>query len=248
MPIHHPVDLSDFQNQLVRPIHEFHTRPRVIEMQISAEIRWFWLADSPDAIVTWFKGGDMPPGGGLAREDEYLHDPDQIELGIKRRGAKPGVEVKGLVATLTRPNDVAPFVGPIEIWCKWQSLELVITDLAIVPVKKLRWLRKFETNGKKPAEIPLADDEKPRDGRPLPELGCNVELTRIELRAGHVWWTLGFEAFGELRSVEQSLRNTLSAMASRGAPLLRSRELLSYPAWLSKHVPRSDKVVHSEPI
>jgi hypothetical protein len=217
-------------------------------MQISAEIRWFWLADCPRAIETCFNSGDMPPGGGRAREDEYLHEPDQIELGMKRRGEKPGVEIKGLVTTLPHPSDVAPFVGPIEIWCKWQSLGLVINDLPIVRVRKVRWLRKFETNGRKPTEIPLTEDENPRDRRPLPEFGCNVELTRIELRSGQVWWTLGFESFGDLRSVEQGLRNTLSVIASRGAPPLCSGELLSYPAWLSKHVPQSDKAANSKTI
>jgi hypothetical protein len=217
-------------------------------MQISAEIRWFWSADCPRAIETWFNSGDVPPGGGRAREDEYLHEPGQIELGMKRRGARPGVEVKGLVTVLPHLSDVAPFVGPIEIWCKWPSLELALNDLPIVRIKKVRWLRKFETAGRKPTEISLTEDENPRDCRPLPELGCNVELTRIELRAGQVWWTLGFEAFGDLQSVEQGLRHALWAMASRGAPPLCSGELLSYPAWLSKHVPQSDNAVPYKPI
>jgi hypothetical protein len=221
--------------------------PRVIEMQISAEIRWFWLADCPGAIEAWFNSGDMPPGGGRARHDEYLHEPDQIELGMKRRGEKPGVEVKGLVTTLLHPSDVTPFVGPIEIWCKWQSLGLVIGDLAVVRVRKVRLLRKFQTHGRTATEIRLTEDETPRDRRALPELGCNVELTRIELRSGQRWRTLGFEAFGDLQSVEQSLLSTLSEMASRGAPSLGSGELLSYPAWLSKHVPQSDKLGPPKP-
>jgi hypothetical protein len=82
----------------------------------------------------------------------------------------------------------------------------------------------------------LGVDETPVDGRALPGLGCNVELTRVELRGEQVWWTLGFEAFGELSSVERSLRNTLSIMAARQPPPLGTGELLNYPAWLSRHV------------
>jgi hypothetical protein len=46
------------------------------------------------------------PGGGTPppRRDVYLYDPEQTELGIKARGLKPGLEVKGLVALL--PDDV----------------------------------------------------------------------------------------------------------------------------------------------
>src|SRR3982751_1191157 len=36
-------------------------------------------------------------GGGRPREDVYLRDDRQAALGIKRRGGRPGVEVKGLV-------------------------------------------------------------------------------------------------------------------------------------------------------
>jgi hypothetical protein len=207
-------------------------------MQVSAEIRWFWSAKCPDAVETWFRSGPVQPGGGNAREDEYLHEPSQTEFGLKRRGEKLGVEAKGLVAVLPHPSDAVPFVGPIEIWCKWQSPTLTIRDLPTVRTRKVRWLRKFDTNGGEPTEILLGEDEAPQDQRPLPTFGCNVELTRVELRAEHVWWTLGFEAFGDLSSVEQSLRSTLSVVTARRPPSLGSGEFLSYPAWLSKYVPQ----------
>jgi hypothetical protein len=155
---------------------------------------------------------------------------------LKRRGEKPGVDAKGLVAVSSQPSDTIPFVGPIEIWCKWQLLTLTLRDVPIIATRKIRWLRKFDTGGGEPSEIPVGEDEAPTDRRPLPRLGCNVELTRVEVGGGHVWWTLGFEAFGELASVERSLRSTLSAMAVRRPPSLGSGELLNYPAWLSKWV------------
>ena len=83
-------------------------------MQISAEIRWFWFVNCPDGVETWFRSGPTPAGGGRAREDEYLHEPRQTELGLKRRGEKPGVEAKGLVAVSSRPSDTIPFVGPVD--------------------------------------------------------------------------------------------------------------------------------------
>jgi hypothetical protein len=134
---------------------------------------------------------------------------------------------------------VTPFLGPVEIWCKWQSHALVVADLTVVRTRKLRWLRKFDTTDREPIEIPLAEDEAPADRRPLPAIGCNVEFTRVELDTDQVWWTLGFEAFGDLWSVERAMRGTLSTMASRSAPSACSGELLSYPAWLSKYVARA---------
>jgi hypothetical protein len=207
-------------------------------VQISAEIRWFWPVKCPDAIETWFRSGATQPGGGSVREDEYLHEPSQTQFGLKRRGEKLGVEAKGLVAVLSQPSDTAPFVGPIELWCKWQLLTLTLRDLSTVPTKKIRWLRKFDTGGGEPTEIPVGEAEAPKDRRALPRLGCNVELTRVEVAGEQVWWTLGFEAFGELASVERSLRSTLFVMAARRPPSLGSGELLNYPAWLSKYVPQ----------
>jgi len=209
-------------------------------MQVSAEIRWFWAAACPDEIAAWFRSAAPQPGGGKPREDEYLHESGQTELGLKRRGGKRGVEAKGLVSVLPEPSDAVPFIGPIEIWCKWRSAALTLRHSSTIRTRKVRWLRKFDTSGSEPHEIQLDENEDPKDGRPLPGFGCNVELTQVDLDPGRIWWTLGFEAFGDLYSVEQSLRSTLVVAASRLPPSLGSGELLSYPAWLSKHVSQND--------
>jgi hypothetical protein len=209
-------------------------------MQVSAEIRWFWPTTCPEAIESWFRSAPEPPGGGKPREDEYLYESAQIEFGLKRRGKKPGVEAKGLVTVLPQRSDAIPFVGPIEIWCKWRLATLDLSDFSTIRTKKVRWLRKFDTSGGGPTEIFLDKCEDPRDRRPLPVMGCNVELTKVELAVEHIWWTLGFESFGDLHSVEQSLRSTIFVMASHRLPSLCSGELLSYPAWLSKHASQQD--------
>ena len=116
-------------------------------MQVSAEIRWFWRSAPPTGLEDWFckaESHGCPAGGGKAREDAYLRDLSQPELGLKRRGGKKGVEVKGLVAVLWSGLVVAPFAGPIEIWSKWTSETLELNSVIIV--EKLRWLRKFDTS------------------------------------------------------------------------------------------------------
>src|SRR5262245_44954616 len=67
-------------------------RVRGGHMQVSAETRWFW-SESVDAFREWFggsaaHGGKEAGGGAASRTDEYLRDPKQAELGIKKRGGK----------------------------------------------------------------------------------------------------------------------------------------------------------------
>jgi hypothetical protein len=207
-------------------------------MQISAEARWFWANNPPKDLTDWFRNGSetyCSAGGGKKRTDVYLNDSSQVELGIKRRGQKPGVEVKGLMAITWGGLAVDPFVGSIELWVKWSSNLLELKTDWTVDVDKQRWLRKFDTTGRCPQEVRLNSDEDPLDDNPLPALGCNVELTKVSV-SGAIWWTLGFEAFGTLATVENDLRAVATVLAARKPLPEFERGLMeSYPTWLSKH-------------
>jgi hypothetical protein len=161
-----------------------------------------------------------------------LKDFNQAELGIKRRGAKPGVEVKGLVAVIPYGLNAAPFVGPIEIWTKWTSELLDLQSHPTIVTRKQRWLRKFDTTDALPKEVPLDANELPTDDRPLPALGCNVELTKVEVHSKPIWWTLGFESFGQIHTVEDHLRAVVTSLAAKRPPLPSDGLVASYPAWL----------------
>lgn len=202
-------------------------------MQVSAEIRYWWRGSAPARLADWFAAGEFPPGGGGTRVDEYLKQPGHAELGIKRRGEKPGVEIKGLVA-LGRERTAEPFSGHVEIWSKWTSSVLRIDPAAAVAISKQRWLRKFDTSAGAAREIALDERESPASGEPLPREGCNVEWTILRPPDGVRWWTLGFEAFGSLFSVEQNLELAIAAMAARRPPELRPDTIASYPAWLDR--------------
>ena len=202
-------------------------------MQVSAEIRYWWRNAEPGGLAEWFSAGDFAPGGGAARVDEYLRQPGQAELGIKRRGEKPGVEIKGLVA-LGRERAAEPFPGQVEIWCKWASAAIRIDPAAAIAISKQRRLRKFATEAGEAREIALDARELPASGEPLPAAGCNVEWTALRLPDGALWWTLGFEAFGPLGSVERHLEMGIAAMAARHPPELKPDLVASYPAWLNR--------------
>jgi len=58
-------------------------------MRLTAEIRWFWPDRPPQEFHGWFVGAGATwtmNGSTETRVDEYLRDPDQTLLGIKKRG------------------------------------------------------------------------------------------------------------------------------------------------------------------
>jgi hypothetical protein len=197
---------------------------------VSAEVRWFWQGAMPDPIDAWFRRGAYPPGGGRPRTDEYLRTPGQHDLGVKRRGGAAGVEVKGLVER--RGSSTSPFAGRIQIWCKWTSDVLTIDGQPRIAVHKTRWVRKYDTAGSVVTEVELDATERPRHaaGRLL-ERGCQLEL--VTLRVDDMkepWSSLGFEAFGALDTLEDSLRRTMAHLSD--APSVTLGAELSYPEWL----------------
>lgn len=212
-------------------------------MQVTAEIRWFWSVPQAE-LKDWFTNSnihDYPAGGGGTRIDSYLLDPRQVELGLKHRGGRKGVEIKGLVAVTAGGCTVKPFDGDIEIWTKWTSSTLSLDMTKTVTTEKQRWLRKFDTRSGQAIEIKLDERESPV-GK-MPEKGCGIELTKVrfldhethEALHDEIWWTLSFESFGKLEDVKESLRITAETLSRRNPPAFDKNCHASYPEWLSQH-------------
>jgi hypothetical protein len=210
-------------------------------VQVSAESRWFWRLSAPNGWLDWFCQADFhgfPAGGGKERRDNYLRDANQTELGIKLRGGKPGIEVKGLVSRVSGGLLTEPFIGPIELWTKWTSGALELNPASTIVTEKIRWIRKFDTQSGSPRELQVDEEEI---GEPFPDRGCNMDFTRLILPDGELWWTLGFEAFGKLDDLEDSLRNVVAATALRRPPGLGDAVSLSYPAFLKQFLRRNEQ-------
>ena len=198
-------------------------------MQPSMELRWFGRGTIPPDVQQWFLQGAFPPKAEPQREDLYLSLPHNDDLGIKQREGR--IEVKRRLADRGAQSFEQGTVGRLEQWVKW-SFKLEDgppTDLlepagSWISTLKSRSLRKFALLSKEEAQE--VDPAKPVDE------GCNLELTVLRF-VGNDWWSLGFEAFGQLANVERNLRLSVKqAFAADDVLALRAGDSYSYPKWL----------------
>jgi hypothetical protein len=204
---------------------------------VSAEIRWFWKEEIPVGIRDWFFQGEPRPGGGPPfRTDRYISQVNSNQIGIKERGGKHGFEIKGLVATSKR-EELKRIASYFEIWCKWSCIAPYLDRAEKVTTHKTRWLRKFDTAGSEIIQIPLDENGNPKPGYIRPSQGCNVELTKVEIPdQSQVWWTLGFEAFGDITTAQLSLLRVAIPEDSTLSDLVPTGHFMSYPAWIAEWI------------
>ena len=201
-------------------------------MRVTAEMRLFWPDQCPPDLESWFFKSSPRAGGGQPRCDQYVRPSNGSELGIKKRGSKAGVEVKGLIGT-SRCRDLISLAPHYELWCKWTSNDFLLNGTNLLVTKKVRWARKLDTSRNSVFEVPLGTDEVPINGEWVQE-GCNLTLTEVRIAsvAGE-WWTFCFEAFGSLESAPKNLQAATSYAKSTSLPQPEGA-FLSYPAWLSQ--------------
>lgn len=220
----------------------------------SAEVRWLFPGEWNDAVRNWFldaEKADAPKKSPIAaldegeRVDKYLLFPACSTVGVKMRGGKK-FEIKSLVVA-PHPFDCELGSGRTDHWVKWsfenddlKPLEdALYASGAWITLNKRRYVRKFSAGGPTLEEV-WAD--LPKDE--LPESGCNIELTLIQILEGapsQTWFSLGFEAFGPAARVSAILDQTLSHFfqifgafpGARPDTRLNARDCFSYPEWLA---------------
>ena len=211
-------------------------------MQPSMEVRWFLTGTAPKEVEQWFRRGYVSPKDAPidneARDDIYLSLPDSAALGIKLRAGKK-IEVKQRQSSTGVQTLRAGIEGGIEQWVKW-SFDLMATDDKGEPIrspheiappgywtiiKKRRLLRKFAVIAAEKVITVDAVNQRPDEG-------CNMELVWLEVN-GKQWWSLGFESFGKLDTVEKNLRLVLEqVLPDPNFPEMRAEQSYAYPAWL----------------
>jgi hypothetical protein len=198
----------------------------------SLEVRWFLPADNQAraALEKFFASAQQED----ARVDHYLAT-GQDAIGFKARlepGKPAKVETKYLVGSLGIVELAPKMSGDLQRWTKL-SLELDDPELrrdgAWRSVTKTRQLRKFAVTlaTGAAAEVPITQ---------RPDVGCGVEFTRLEYRAGgtdRVEWTFGLEAFGPAAQLLDVLQATCRAITRQPTvPDLPAAWTASYPRWL----------------
>ncbi len=212
-------------------------------MQPSAEVRWFFEypgarmgePDLPGAVERWFCRG------GLwcledERVDEYLVMPGCETASVKVR--QGNLQVKTQVAPPVAVAYPGQVEGKRDKWIKWSREADSLVELhrfvrsdedVWVHIRKHRYLRKISLDGPAPVEVDAATVK--------PTSGCGIEVTKVEVLqpAESIWWTLGFESFGEASGVARTLERVAGEFFKRSPPPIAldidcSR---SYPGWLN---------------
>jgi hypothetical protein len=205
-------------------------------MAHSAETRWFFPLALSSALEHWFTAQGLV-SREPTREDEYLIFPGCDSVGVKLREGK--LEIKALVSA-SRPLMLdAGINGRMDSWVKWSFDSTMLHQLDTVlhesshwlKVRKTRLLRKFSGDSGYLVEV---DATQPL----FPLMGCNVELTSIEVEGdAQPWLTLGFEGFGPLSMIHKMLIDTIQMFFQKQGMVpgltLSGRISSSYPSWLA---------------
>ena len=213
-------------------------------MQPSMEVRWLMRGDRPANVAQWFSKGFVPKQNAILEEeldrlDTYLSLPSNKDLSVKLRAGKK-IEVKqrqGQGQSKVLKDGIR---GLVEQWVKWSfalDAQAASPDFANpagcwVTVKKSRLTRKFEI---KPGDLVVAIDAIVANAPAAkpPDEGCNMELAWLTSWNGQAWWSLGFEAFGKLGTVEKNLDLVLKqVLADPAFPIMKAEDSYAYPTWL----------------
>jgi len=200
----------------------------------SAEVRWFYNQPLPPVVKGWFCGSKLCREES-ARADHYLVLAPSHEVGVKVRDGEK-FEIK---ARTRAPEPLALLtgasVGRQDSWVKWtledcdaaaKMAEVGTGSSAWIPVRKKRWLRKFQLD--QSGQVEEVDVDA------VVEHGCITELGEVTVRDSQ-WWTIAFQSFDETKrttTLEQVARHFLRMLPHGVA--LTERDSMAYPEWLNR--------------
>ena len=198
----------------------------------TAEVRWFWRGEPPDAARAWLDQRTGATVSRATRTDHYLEIATTDALGIKLREGQ--IELKQRMDGPVRRELADGVRGLTERWMKWsfeitteyQTLGRLIASDAWVGIKKTRWLKAYRVS-------PLGDVQPTEQSEGQI---CTMEITEVSTPAspGNPWWTLGLEASGEIGQLTPLLLQVAAELLrpTFPAPL---EEVYSYahPHWLN---------------
>jgi hypothetical protein len=191
------------------------------------EVRWIAAGPLVTAVRQWF--GRFPTGTE-ARDDAYLLRPRLPGLSVKLRDGV-ALEVKsylGSPGVLDLPDRCR---GRLEYWRKCSFRyepadqgDVLPAGWTMVSKRRLRtW-------------FPMPAREEPARSLVVAGAGCAVELTQAQLR-GEPWWSVGFEATGQVGLLRAALEHAADVMFAGPLPAAVEFSLdtsRSYAEWLTE--------------
>lgn len=199
----------------------------------TAEVRWFWQGDAPDAALTWLRAQDGEDLSEETRTDHYLRIDATDTLGVKLREGHIELKQRTAPPHPRRLTDQAH--GLTERWTKWSFglarehpvLRQLVASQAWLGVSKRRWLKEYQITpggGMSP---------RPADGNPAGVCGLEITQVTISNAAPTRWWTLGLEASGDEAMLIETLHRTAAVLLAVPFPAAMTTEnSYSYPQWL----------------
>lgn len=203
------------------------------------EIRWFWQGPGNDAIFAWFLEGTQQPDRE-ERADVYLLLPGCATVGVKLRENR--FEIKALIEEYDSPDRLPGPDGTVQRWSKWsltsEKLPIVTEDILGTGT----WQNVHKQRFKRRWNVPSGHIPEEPTKESVPDRGCSVELTRLQLsRQQTTWMTLAFEAFGPSTDLEDLLASAAAAFwrEKKKPPTLKLSTAVScgYAGWLAGLIP-----------
>jgi hypothetical protein len=203
----------------------------------SAEMRWFMPGNVPVAAQNWFNGISPKVIEQAVRTDYYLNIPGGDHMSIKiREGNLEFKQRSGDKVLSWKKENIS---GLIDFWQKWRfPVKDHDTMVSGIDIHRECWTEVIKQRSLILFQAGAEGQIKPAQRGFLPENGCGLELTRIEMPdRQEKWWSLGLEAFG----IEEGMSDMLVVVAELvfslpGKPSLALHDSFAYPSLLAGSV------------
>ncbi len=199
----------------------------------TTEIRWFTAGILPEETLNWF-GAGHPLETATVQVHEYLLFPGCDTVGVKFREDRFEIKAK---RGISQPLKLAMGIqGRREEWVKWSFPTKGLSTLGQALHQSGPWLKVRKERNQRIFSVDNGDLREVPPGS-FPAIGCNVELTRVEVEADFPsWFTLGFEAYGPpsvaARILVEAADFFFKAQGRAPGINLTEANSLSYPTWL----------------
>jgi len=198
----------------------------------TTEIRWFIGGIWSNQTLTWFSGGH-PLEIATVQVHEYLLFPGCDTVGVKFREGRFEIKAKLGVSV---PFSLGGVQGQKEQWIKWSLLTKGLPMFGQTLHQSGSWLKVRKERNQRKFSAEAGHLHEVSSGS-FPAVGCNIELTRVEVEADpSSWFTLGFEAYGPppvtAGILEEGVGLFFQAQGQPPGITLSEANSFSYPTWL----------------